>query len=166
MSLSFLVVDADPVNANLVCRLLEEEGHPCRNYQSGRAALDTLSNSPPEVMVIDLGNTDMSGNQLLESAREVLPDLRCIMMTEKVNSDAVLQAMKRGAFDFLLKPVHSEQFHLIVNKIRRELKTSYQAGLVSRHDDEYDFSNIIGNSPAMVRTLEMTKKVASSSANT
>ncbi len=166
MSLSFLVVDADPVNASLLCRLLEQEGHPCRSFQSGRKALDTLLESPPEVMVIDLESTDPGGNELLQQARSVLPDLRCIMMSSQVNSEAVLQAMKRGAFDFLLKPVHTEQFQLVVDKIRRELKTSLKADLASRHDDEYDFSNIIGSSPAMVRTLEMTKKVASSSANT
>ncbi len=165
MSLSIQLVDSREDSRARLCSLLEKDGHQVKCLSSGSDAIRQLRDTPPEMMIIDLTMQGQS-DTLLGEVKGALPSLPCIMITDEVNNSAVVEAMKQGAFDFLLRPINPEQVELVIHKVLKDLRSKLQSEYIRRQDNEYDFSNIIGNSQAMARTLEMTKKVSSSSANT
>jgi DNA-binding NtrC family response regulator len=100
-----LVVDDEPGVREFVAEALEADGHEARAVASGEEALLEFGARDYALMFTDLRMPGMGGLALLARAREMQPELEVIVLTAQGSVDVAVEAMKKGAFDFVQKPV-------------------------------------------------------------
>ncbi len=128
-------------------------------------AFNVMESEPLEVILTDLRMGHQSGMAVIDRAISLSNNPICIMMTAYGEVDVAVEAMKRGAFDFLSKPVNLEKLDLLIKrgleskKLKKENKD-----LHNRLDKKYSFQGILGKSPALEQVLEKVKLVAPSRA--
>jgi len=101
------VVDDEPLVARMLCTMLARAGCEATAFSSGPAALEALSRTQPQLVLLDLVLPRMDGIEVLRRIRETAPDLPVLMMSGQGTVRAAVDALKLGAFDFLEKPVES-----------------------------------------------------------
>lgn len=100
-----LVVDDELiVRDSLKAWLDDEEGFTVETAESGPEALDTLSKASYQLMLLDIKMPGMDGVEVLKKAKDMRPDLQVVMMTAYATVETAVEAMKIGAFDYLIKP--------------------------------------------------------------
>ncbi len=158
---TLLIID-DEKNYLLVLEdLLAEDGYEVITADSGERGLEIVRSSDLDVLITDMKMPGMDGMVLLEHCHTEKPDLPVIMMTAFGSVEKAVEAMRKGAFDYILKPFKNEELKLTIRKAadhshllrqNRYLKQTLQ--------DRYQFSNIIGKSTQMLRIYELIEKVA------
>ena len=118
-----------------------------------------------EVVLTDLRMSGQSGMSVIDFAINHPSSPICIMMTAYGEVDVAVEAMKRGAFDFLSKPVNLEKLELLIKRglEEKELKKE-NTNLHERLDKKYSFHGILGKSPALEKILEKIQLVGPSKA--
>lgn len=163
---TILIVDDEKNYPLILSSVLEDEGFETLTANSGQAALETLKSSVVDLVLTDMKMPVMDGIQLLEKIKDKDPDLPIIMMTAHGTVEKAVEAMQKGAYNYVLKPFDNERLILFVNKaiaMFRVIKENRRL----RHDIEsrYSFENIIGKSKKMQDVFEMIRKVAPVTAN-
>jgi two-component system, sensor histidine kinase and response regulator len=102
---SILIVDDEAAHLKALCDTLSIEGYATTGTPSAHTALDMLRAQPFDVLLTDLMMPEMNGIALLNAARELAPDIACIVMTGHGTIDSAVEAMKGGAIDYVLKPI-------------------------------------------------------------
>ena len=162
---TILIVD-DEKNYLLVLEdLLMEEGYQVVTSESGIGALEILKGHELDVVITDMKMPGMDGMTLLERIHVQYPDLPVIMMTAYGSVEKAVEAMRKGAFDYILKPFKNEELKLTIRKAIDHYQLVCQNRYLTRElQDRYQFSNIIGKSAAMQRIYRLIEKVAPSRA--
>jgi DNA-binding NtrC family response regulator len=121
-----LVVDDELDIVNTLQSYLSEKGYKTLGCASGKGAIEALKKYDFDLLLTDLAMPDMSGIQLLQSALEIDPHLIGIIITGKGTIESAVDAIKAGAFDYLLKPFDFEILSPIINRAMqvRELTKS------------------------------------------
>lgn len=163
---TILIVDDEKNYPLILSSILEDEGFETLTANSGQAALEILKSSDVDLVLTDMKMPVMDGIQLLEEVKDKDPDLPVIMMTAYGTVEKAVEAMQKGAYNYVLKPFDNERLILFVNKaiaMFRVIKENRRL----RHDIEsrYSFENIIGKSKKMQDVFEMIRKVAPVTAN-
>jgi DNA-binding NtrC family response regulator len=129
----------------------------------GDKTLPLLERETVHVVLTDLKMRRMSGFDVLREAHTIDPDIAVIMMTRFGSIASAVEAMRRGAVDYLTKPVNLGELELVVQRAvaQQEVNTEVRE-LRRRLDIEYGFDNIIGNSPAMRRIYRTIVQVSAS----
>ena len=132
---------------------------------SAEEAFNAIEAEAFEVVLTDLRMSGESGMSVIDFAIRQAPESICIMMTAYGEVDVAVEAMKRGAFDFLSKPVNLEKLELLIMRglNQRKLKKENQ-DLHQRLDKTYSFDGILGRSPALEKVLEQVQLVGPSKA--
>jgi DNA-binding response OmpR family regulator len=99
-----LVVDDEPAMRETLQEILAQEGLQISQAESGETALAILQQTPIDLMLLDLKMKGMDGIQVTEAAKQLSPDTVIIMLTAHGTLESAIAAMRRGAFDYLLKP--------------------------------------------------------------
>jgi len=108
-SLQILVIDDEPAIRQILSASLGRSGHAVDVAGSGRAALARLAKGDVDVALCDLNMPDLSGIDVVRQARAAGIDTTFIMMTAYSSLDTAIEAMKAGAFDYMIKPLRSEE---------------------------------------------------------
>jgi DNA-binding NtrC family response regulator len=156
---SLLIVDDEPNIRRALRLVLEPEGYEVMEAESAEKALDVLGVEPVDLGIFDIRLPGMDGLTLLSKARELWRDLPVLMVSGHADAADIVDAMRRGAADFIPKPIDRERVLVSVRNAlsRRTLEEKVQA-LSSR---ERRFSDeMLGESPAMKRLEEDIAKVA------
>ncbi len=142
---------------------LRQPGYQIDTAADGREALARLQAGGYDLAVLDLRMPGLDGMALLEQVRQSAPDTQVIILTAHGSVSAAVEAMKKGAFDFLTKPVDLEHLRLLVARAcaHRELLAENRQ-LHSQLDGQDEFRRIVRRSPAMHAAAEMVKQVAMS----
>ena len=128
-------------------------------------AFNVMESEPLEVILTDLRMGHQSGMAVIDRAISLSNNPICIMMTAYGEVDVAVEAMKRGAFDFLSKPVNLEKLDLLIKRGLESKKLKKENNdLHNRLDKKYSFQGILGKSPALEQVLEKVKLVAPSRA--
>ncbi len=160
-----LVVEDDPIQRRLLKNAIERHGHVAHLAENGRLGLEFLKrgNDQINVIVLDLMMPEMNGIEFLGALNDMGIDLPVIVQTGQGGIDTVVQAMRAGAFDFVVKPVSPERIAAsIANALKldqREAKA--RAGRKSR-SSAITFDDIVSASPAMMRVLDLAHRAAQS----
>jgi len=158
-----LVVDDDNLMKDFLKETLSRSNYLVDLASSGDEALDKLKIKEYDVIVSDIRMPKLGGMELLKAAKDNSPDTKIVMMTAYGTVENAVEAMKLGAFDYIMKPFSADEIELVVKKAfeykkllieNRRLKTEV-AG-------KYRFQNIIGKSPQMQKVFEMVDIVADS----
>ena len=119
MKEKILVVDDEPSMGLLLSERLGLEGYTCRVSQSGEEALTLLGADPADLVICDLHMPGMSGLELMEEIRQKHPRAGLLVASGVDDRRIIIEAMKNGAADFLVKPI---QFDSLVSSVQRTLE--------------------------------------------
>ena len=166
MARKILIVDDDEILRESLSVTLENRGFSCQQAGNGALALQKLQQENYDVIIADIEMPEMGGIELLEQAIQLGIRTSFIIITAYGSLETAIKALRKGAFDYLLKPLNFEDVGIKVQKLleHKELITENQA-LRQEVNSQYDFSNIIGQSPAIKRVFETIRKVADSESN-
>ncbi|CDZ40155.1 sigma-54 dependent transcriptional regulator [Neorhizobium galegae] len=165
MIAQILVVDDDPIQRRLLKNAVERYGHAAHLAENGLAALEFLKRTATDinVIVLDLMMPEMDGLTFLAAIRELGIETPVIVQTGQGSIEYVVQAMRAGAFDFVVKPVSPERIGAsITNALKLDQKES-KARVGRRHRaGAVGFGDIISASPDMLRVIDLAQRAAHS----
>jgi len=113
---NILVVDDEEAIREVVSTMLESKGYRCTAVSNGRAAQDIVKRATPDLVLSDMIMPEMDGIKLLEWLRQFDPEIPVIMVTAIHDISTALEAIRRGAYDYILKPFEKDQLYLGVNR--------------------------------------------------
>lgn len=162
---TILIVDDEKNYPPILSAVLEEEGFETLTANSGQEALEILENSDIDLVLTDMKMPAMDGIELLENIKSKKSGIPVIMMTAHGTVEKAVEAMQKGAYNYILKPFDNERLVLYVNKameMYRVVKEIRQ--LRTAVESQYSFGNIIGKSKEMQGVFENIRKVSPTAA--
>lgn len=132
--------------------MLRKEGYDTLTAADGETALAMVGQSHPELVLVDLCMTPMSGLDVLRALKETVPAIEVIMMTAYATVETAVTAMKLGAFDYVMKPFKNEE---VVLKVQRALeRRALEREVAALRGESGDNFGLVGDSPAMRQVLQ------------
>jgi two-component system response regulator AtoC len=161
-----LVVDDDQSSRELLARILTSAGHRVTALADGREAVATLdAGDPPDLVVSDIRMAEMDGLQVIDAFRERAPETPVILVTAFGNIDGALEAIRRGAADYLSKPYDVDAIKLVVARALQHRALAMENRTLRRGlRDRYRLENVVGRSEAMLQVYKTAARVASTDA--
>lgn len=156
----FVTDDEQAIRAAIV-RRLTRQGHRVVGYESGEALLDALHRDLPDLVLLDVKMPGMSGIDTLKHVRQLSSTAMVIMLTAYGTVHDAVEAMKLGAYDFLIKSVDLEGIDPVIARaldvlsLRRRLESEHD-----QRDSQYHLSNLEAHSHVMKQLLEQVREVA------
>ena len=158
-----LVEDVDTLR-EATAEHLAEHGYAVTQAASGEAALERLAGFAFDIVVTDLRLPGIDGTQLIETAVQQYPDLIGIVVTGYGTIKDAVEAIRRGARDFITKPFQFAHLrHIIESAIEQRRLQSENAYLRSQLEDRYRFEGIVGRSAPMRQLFTLLETVAATS---
>src|SRR3954462_6339848 len=162
---TILIVDDEKHTRDGLRRLLEDE-YDTYVAEDIRGAMDVLEREPIDVLITDLRLGGEDGMALIDRAMKLPHPPICIMMTAYGTVDTAVEAMKRGAYDFVTKPLNLDKVEMLIARALASRKMEQEnRALRQQIDERYGLENIIGESLALREVLDTIRQVAPSSAN-
>jgi two-component system response regulator PilR (NtrC family) len=162
---TILIADDEALARQSIADILREEGYQTYEAADGQAALDMLEEMEVDVILSDLKMPKVDGLSLLHVVRDRYPQTMVLLMTAYASVETVVEALRLGAQDYLLKPLLIDD---VLHRVRRLLEHKRQASEiqllrreVSRH---FDSGGMVGRSPTIQELFALTKKVAPTNA--
>lgn len=156
-----LVVDDDENHAEAVAESLEPQGYECQVAGSGEKGLARIEAEEFDVVITDLKMGEIDGLELLQKAKEELPDAEVILLTGHSSFKSALAAGQAGAFMYLTKPVDISELRQAVERASTRIRLLRKNAELSRRlDEKFGFGGVIGNSPSMKRIIDRLKQVS------
>lgn len=160
-----LIVDDEPLQRDILNTILEEEGYETYTAPSGEEALKVISKFHPEVILTDLKMEGMDGIELIEAIPREPFEPSMIVMTAHGTISSAVEAMRKGAFDYLTKPLDKDSLVLTVKRaIERTELLKENLQLHKELYDRFRMEGIVGKSGKMREAIEIMQKVSASSA--
>lgn len=161
-----LVDDEDTIRLFLE-KTLRDEGYEAVTAASGGEALELTRSELPDLILLDLKLPDINGIDVLMQIKETVPEVCVVMLTAFGDIETAVSAIKKGAFDFVSKPVNLEQLLLTIEKGLESQKLSRELFQLRRRVKmDFDASYIPGESPQMKEVYKVVKMVAKSETTT
>jgi len=160
-----LIIDNDQPHAETVAESLRRVGFRCRVAVSGKEGARIIEESPFDVVITDLVMNDIDGLGILERSKADQPDAEVILMTGHGTVPSAVEAMRRGAFNYLLKPLDIAQLRASAEKAVESARLRRaNLELKRRLDERFGFEGVIGDSPQMREVIERLKRIAPTNA--
>ncbi|MGC4055749.1 MAG: sigma-54 dependent transcriptional regulator [Paludibaculum sp.] len=158
-----LIVDDEESLRRVTQLRLQQAGYEATTAADGDEALAFLQRHPQDLVLTDLRMPGMSGLDLLKRIRQDYPEIIVIVVTAFGTIESAVEAMKHGAFDYIIKPVNSDALRMILARAleHHELRREVQS-LRTAIDRKFGFESIIGQSKALLSTLENAARAAQS----
>lgn len=161
MSKSILIIEDEETLRDSLGRIFTKDGFAVDTADSAKKGLEFLGTSLYDVIISDIILPGIDGIELLKQVRKVSPDQIFIMMTAYASLETAVTALRSGAYDYIMKPVmHEEIKQVVKNALIQKSLRSENILLKREIEKTYDFSNIIGENPALKGIMEQVKKVA------
>src|SRR5882762_2552083 len=151
---TILIVDDEKHTRDGLRRLLEDE-YDTYVAEDIRGAMDVLEREQIDLLITDLRLGGEDGMALIERALKLPHPPICIMMTAYGSVDSAVEAMKRGAYDFVTKPLNLDKVEMLIARALRDSKLEQEnQSLRQQIDRKYGLENMIGDSPALHEVLD------------
>jgi two-component system response regulator PilR (NtrC family) len=166
MSSRILIVDDEKPIRDSLKIVLSDEGYTTEVAGDGEEALEKIKNESFDIVITDIKMPKIDGIQLLETVSSISPETFFIIMTAYASVKTAIDALRHGAFDYLIKPV---EFDDVIIRIKRliDYKNLAQENKVLRQRVSSDkgFTNLIGTSPSMKKVFSIISQVAPTNSN-
>jgi DNA-binding NtrC family response regulator len=160
-----LIVDDDDDMRELLAGRFRRQGMQVTAAAHGEEALACAAGSPFDIALLDLHMPGMGGIELLEKLKQGQPELEALMLTAHGSIETAIQAMKRGAYDYLTKPFHLAELEAHIEKafekVGLQRRSRQWAEQLAYESARY---RLVGSSPAMHRVVQLIRKAAPSDA--
>lgn len=167
---SILVVDDEPIMQEILGDFLREEGYSIDIAGSGEEGVDLAQKSSYDCAIVDLMMPGIDGIETMQKLRDIDASVPVIMVTAFASVESAVEAMKRGAFEYITKPfkndevlvvlqkaIRTRQLELEVPQLKEEVKTLRKA-----LKDKYSFENIVGKNRYMQEVYGLIEQAAPS----
>ncbi|MEE8577012.1 MAG: sigma-54 dependent transcriptional regulator, partial [candidate division Zixibacteria bacterium] len=163
---NILVVDDKDSMRNMLRETLMEEGYRVDAAEDGKKALDLVGNKSYDLVLTDLRMPRLDGMELLSGIKKLDSDTAVIVMTAYGTIENAVDAMKKGAFDFITKPLDTEHLCVLVGRALENRRLVAENTLLREEIMAgHGFGDIIGQSSKMQELCGLVKKVATSDAS-
>jgi DNA-binding NtrC family response regulator len=163
---SILIVEDDPLVRKTLASQLAKKGFDIAVAETGEAGVRAFAESPPDLVLLDVRLPDIDGLEVLRRIKERNRRAVILVMTAYDDMKTTVEAIKLGAFEYLVKPLNATELDLTIDKAFQvralEERVSY---LVEEKSKEYTIDNIIGRSAAMRGVFKIIGSVANTRAN-
>jgi DNA-binding NtrC family response regulator len=161
-----LIVEDEDLMRELLCKILEGEHYRIYQAPSGEEALKLLQEQTIDLVLTDLRLKGMNGLQLLTEARTLDPEIVVIVMTAYASVDTAVEAMRKGAYDYITKPFINDEIRVMLRRALNQRHLSRENRHLKRElRERYRFENIVGTSEAMEKVYRLIEKVSAISTN-
>lgn len=158
MSKHILIVDDEKSIRNTLREILEYEGHTVSEAEDGEIAIKKISNEKYDCILCDIKMPKSDGLDVLKKVNEESPETPIIIISGHGNIETAVDAVKKGAFDYISKPPDLNRLLITVrNALEKNLLVSETKDLKKKVSRKYE---IVGGSPAIKRILSVVDKVA------
>jgi len=162
---NILIIDNEKRMCHVLKVALEADGHSIELAFDGEEGINKLKASDFDVIITDLKMPGKDGMAVLEAAKQIKPSCEVIMMTAYATAQTAVEAMHKGAYDYLIKPFEIIELRLKVKQILEKQQLAVEnIDLKQRLMEKYSIDNIIGQSQTMQKVYHMVEKVAPSDA--
>jgi two-component system response regulator AtoC len=158
-----LVVDDEQKMCVILQGMLKDRGHQVTSVQDGRQAQELAGSREYDLVITDMRMAPVDGLQLLETVKKVSPETEVVLMTAYASVQTAIQAMRRGAYDYIIKPFDLEEMGLLVDRIVEKSRLvmenrQLRADLRPAEGGEM----VLGESAGMQQVWSLVEKVAAS----
>ncbi|MBS1234767.1 MAG: atoC, partial [Nitrospirae bacterium] len=161
MAERLLIVEDEETLCESLKRVLSREGYTVDTVDSAEAAIDIFDEGFYDLIITDIILPGITGIELLKKIKERLPDQIVIIMTAYASLETAVEALRAGAYDYVVKPVMHEEIKQIVrNALRQGALQEENLFLRKQLEKRYDLSRIIGEGPAMKKILSDVREIA------
>jgi len=158
-----LIVDDEEISLFSLKNYLQSRGHEVACASAGHEALCLLKKQAVDLVISDLDMPEMNGIQLMHAAGEHHPTIPFIFFTAQGSIENAVAAIKQGAFDYLEKPFDPQAFDVALQRALEFARLFHENAQLREHFRErFSFHNIVTQSPAMRKVLELAARVAAS----
>ncbi|MFQ5648810.1 MAG: sigma-54-dependent transcriptional regulator [bacterium] len=158
---NILIIEDNEDLCQTLADVLRKEGNKVRTAYTGEHGLSILEKDIIDLVLLDIKLPDMNGLSILAGVKDKDPDILVIMITATTDARPAVDAMKKGAYDYLMKPFELDQLKLVVAKA---LETHHLKKEVSRlksqHKDQFPDNDLFGDSKPMRELKKLIKIVA------
>ncbi|PKN69794.1 MAG: two-component system response regulator [Deltaproteobacteria bacterium HGW-Deltaproteobacteria-12] len=164
-SQSILVVDDDVAHRLMLKKLIGSWGYEISEAEDGSVAISEVQKRAFDLILMDIRMLNVSGIEALEQIKVINPAIPVIIMTAYASVETAVNALKKGAYDYLTKPLDFDELKIAIARATEHsgLKKENEY-LRERLGERFDRQSIIGQSPAMVKLLDTVSQVAATEA--
>ena len=161
-----LVVDNDKSHAQAMKETLARVGYQCTVATSGPDGAKAIELSSFDIVITDLMMNEIDGMQILAHAKELLPECMVVVVTGHASVPKAVEAMQKGAFNFLEKPLNLDRLRAVTQKAAEAVALrKANVDLQQRLDEKFGFDKIIYVSGKMEAVIERVKRIAPTDAS-
>ena len=162
-----LVVDDEPLIRESLFEILRIEGYHVQMAQTGKEAVKFIKDNEFHIVVTDYKLPKMSGMDLLEIIKKDHPKIEVIMITGYGSIETAVEAMKKGAYDYITKPINDNEIKIVISKIVEKMKIIEEnetlKGILAK-EQRNSLGGMIGASEKMQNVYHIIDSVASTNA--
>ncbi|MBW2606164.1 MAG: sigma-54-dependent Fis family transcriptional regulator [Deltaproteobacteria bacterium] len=160
-STKILIVDDELVMRTSLAGWLKRDGHDVETAESGEEALEIVKKTRFDILLVDIKMEGISGLDVLMKVKESDPDVAIIMITAYGSIATAIEAMKNGAYDYLLKPFDPDELGVLIEKIiEQQAQARENLFLKEQYKDRTRFESMIGQSKPMQEVFDLIRDVA------
>ncbi len=166
MSKSILIIEDEETLRQSLKRVFARDGFDVDIADSAEKGISLLEKNIYDVIVSDIILPGMDGIALLTQVRRDFPDQIFIVMTAYASLETAVRALRAGAYDYIMKPIMHEEIKQVVKNALMQRRLQVENILLKREIGKtYDFSSIIGKSPALKTVIDEAKKIVDTKSN-
>ncbi|UCD46453.1 MAG: sigma-54-dependent Fis family transcriptional regulator [Deltaproteobacteria bacterium] len=160
---NILIVDDEEIVRESLASWLEEDGYEVKVAENAARALERLPEKEWNLAMVDLKMPGMDGIELMDEIRKIKPETIVIIMTAYATVDTAVQAMKKGAYDYIVKPFNPEDLSLTIRKIIEHQKLLKENIYLRKElKKQYRLHDMVSKNHKMIEIFELVKTVAKS----
>ncbi|KAF0160236.1 MAG: two-component system NtrC family response regulator HydG [Syntrophaceae bacterium] len=159
--LGILIVDDDLAHRMMLKKLLGGWGYSVTEADDGAVAIEEVRRRSFDLILMDIRMMKVSGIEALDQIKKINPAIPVIIMTAYASVETAVSALKKGAYDYLTKPLNFDELQIVIKRVtEHSLLKKENEYLKKRLGEKFDRQNMIGQGSAMVRLLEIVEQVA------
>lgn len=161
-----LIVEDEETLAESLKRVFMREGYEVETAGSAEQALSIVNERYFDLIIADIILPGLTGIDLLRKTREYNPDQIVIIITANASLETAIEALRAGAYDYVMKPIIHEEIKRIVKHALKERSLRSENLILKKQIEErYDFERIVGRSKAITTLIDEVKKIANARSN-
>jgi DNA-binding NtrC family response regulator len=159
--IKILIVDDELIMRESLAGWLERDGHAVQTAASGEEALEKVKETQFDILLVDIKMEGISGLEVLRNVKESDPDADVIMITAYGSIPSAIEAMKDGAYDYMLKPFDPNELGVLIEKIiQHQEQARENIYLKEQYKERTRFESMIGQSRPMQEIFDLIRDVA------
>jgi DNA-binding NtrC family response regulator len=156
----FIVDDEESVREGLTMAL--ETDYQVKAFSSAEAAIESMNNNPPDLVLLDIGLLGMNGIEALGRIKRLYPDILIVMITAYEDIKTVISAMKLGAHDYVVKPIHMDTLEVTIRNALETIRLRKEVRLLQEKYLKENLPYLIGESRVIQDVMDFVQTVARS----